>query len=668
MSRFRPAVKAQLKAKVALCGPTGSGKALAVDEVVQTPMGERPIGELAVGDKVICPDGSVANVTGVYPQGVQPIYRVLFSGGAEVRATAEHLWVTQTRRERYARTKLGGTRIKAPRPGVVRTTAEIAASLRADHGVNHTLREVFPWDPPETDLPMDPWVMGFLLGDGCFASKGCSLSTADPEIVERVARHYRLRPFGGQVNWTVSGARPTLNALGLVRGTKSVGKFIPDVFLSAGAKQRLELLRGLMDSDGSCNPTKPGAEFSTISPHLARQVRWLVESLGGTARTTARAGGKYAHKGEVRTGQPSFRIHVAMPTGMCPFWLARKADTWAQSNAKRQRQAIRRFVVGVVPDGEAEAVCISIDHPEREFCTAHFVPTHNTWTALEWATVLADGGRVAVIDTENDSASYYADRFAFDVLPWDPPYDPRTLAEAIREAAAEGYAVVVIDSLSHYWEGEGGTLDIVDNAAQRSHGNSFAGWKVGTPALRFLVDTVRHVPMHVIATMRSSMEYVLETDNKGKQSPRKVGMAPVMRKGVEYEFAVVGDLDLEHRLVISKSRCADLADQVAQPGRAHELAEVFAKWLASGEAPVTQAQADELAEIVSGIGDAAARVAAKQEFVAEFGKPDRLPAGRFDEAKKWAEAKAAAAGSAQWDETPFDAPDGDGALFDEGDG
>lgn len=277
-----------------------------------------------------------------------------------------------------------------------------------------------------------------------------------------------------------------------------------------------------------------------------------------------------------------------------------------------------------------------------------------SWTALQWATILADGGRIAVIDTENDSASLYADRYTFDVLSWDPPYDPRKLADAIKQAVAEGYACVVIDSLSHYWEGEGGTLDIVEDAASRAHGNSYAGWKIGTPALRYLIDTIRGCKAHVIATMRSSMEYVLEEDSRGKKVPTKVGMAPVMRKGVAYEFTIVGDMDLEHRLVISKSRCEELADQVAQPHRAGELAEIFAKWLSSGEATVSEAEADELTAILNGIGDAVVRSVAKQEFVGEFGKPDRLPAARFEDAVKWAKARAEAAGSTTWDESPFD--------------
>ncbi len=204
-----------------------------------------------------------------------------------------------------------------------------------------------------------------------------------------------------------------------------------------------------------------------------------------------------------------------------------------------------------------------------------------TWTALTWATVL--GKRIALVDTENRSAAYYANRFTFDVADWPPPYDAVSLTDLIRNVGAAGeHDVLIIDSLSHFWNGQGGILDLVDAAAQRSRGNSYAGWKVGTPALANLIDTMRNAPMHVIVCMRSKMEYTLEERN-GKSVPVKVGLAPVMREGVEYEFTVVGDLNLEHQLVISKSRCDLIADKVAQPHRADELAQTFADWLSEGD-------------------------------------------------------------------------------------
>lgn len=210
-----------------------------------------------------------------------------------------------------------------------------------------------------------------------------------------------------------------------------------------------------------------------------------------------------------------------------------------------------------------------------------------TWTALQWATILAGPEPVAVIDTEHGSASLYADQFTFDTLNWAPPYDPNKLADILPTVATHGYGAVVIDSLSHFWQGEGGTLDLADAAGARAKGNSFAGWKVATPAFRALVDTILAAPLHVLVTMRTKTEWVLEEDSRGKKVPRRIGMAPVMRDGIEYEFQVVAELDLEHRFVVTKSRCSILADAVIMPGKSADPARAFAEWLSGGEpAPV----------------------------------------------------------------------------------
>lgn len=208
-----------------------------------------------------------------------------------------------------------------------------------------------------------------------------------------------------------------------------------------------------------------------------------------------------------------------------------------------------------------------------------------TYTALAWATELAGAeGRIAVVDTERGSASLYSDRFTFDVLTWVPPYDPRKLAETIQAAEQAGYDVLVLDSLTHFWKGEGGTMDIVDAAASRQGGNSFAGWKVGTPALRTLIDTMLGCNMHVIATMRSKMEHVLVEDNRGRKVPQKIGMQPEMRADIEYEFTLCIAMDLDHRGTVTKSRCEALADSIIPTGLVHvaEAADVFLNWLHKG--------------------------------------------------------------------------------------
>lgn len=251
-----------------------------------------------------------------------------------------------------------------------------------------------------------------------------------------------------------------------------------------------------------------------------------------------------------------------------------------------------------------------------------------TWTALEWATSLAgDGGRIIVLDTEHGSAEWYSDSFTYEVVTWAPPYTPSELAATINEAQGP-YDVIVVDSFSHFWEGEGGTRDIVDAAAERARGNSFAGWKVGTPALRHLIDSILAADAHVICTMRSKMEYVLEQDERGRQVPKKVGLAPVMRQGVEYEFTLIADMDLEHRMMVTKSRCPALSDQVFQPHRAVDGARLFLDWLDSGEKPIGQADADRLAAALNEAGQEA-----RKAWLDRFNvRPTALPESRLDEA------------------------------------
>ena len=206
-----------------------------------------------------------------------------------------------------------------------------------------------------------------------------------------------------------------------------------------------------------------------------------------------------------------------------------------------------------------------------------------TWTSLETAVILAAGAPVLCIDTERGSASLYADFYEFDTIEFEPPFDPRDLADVIGDYALK-YGAIVVDSLSHFWEGEGGTRDIVDAAAARAKGNSFAGWKEGTPAQNDMVAAILQAPTHIVATMRSKTEYVLEVDSRGRQVPKKVGMAPIQRAGIEYEFTVTAEMDIEHRLLIDKTRCHALSGRMFTQGHTSEMGKALAEWLSSAEA------------------------------------------------------------------------------------
>lgn len=235
-----------------------------------------------------------------------------------------------------------------------------------------------------------------------------------------------------------------------------------------------------------------------------------------------------------------------------------------------------------------------------------------TYTALEWATVLAKArnGRIAFIDTERDSASLYADRFDFDTLPLTKPYHPNRLMEALRDAEAEGYPVVVIDSGSHFWSGPGGVLEIVDAAKSRFGGNSHMAWSVGTPLQQAMVDAMIAYPGDVIFTMRSRSEYLQGTDGRGKQTMQKVGTTAQQRDGIEFEFTLMLDVDLEHRATVGKTRCSSIADRVWGPHDAGDAAREFLDWLNSGALTErTELTPLERAEILGRIGalDAAAK-------------------------------------------------------------
>lgn len=255
-----------------------------------------------------------------------------------------------------------------------------------------------------------------------------------------------------------------------------------------------------------------------------------------------------------------------------------------------------------------------------------------TWTALEWAERFAQGGTVAVIDTERDSARRYAHRFAFSVWAWNAPYRPDALARVLVDHAA-AYDVMVVDSLSHFWEGEGGTLDMVDAAAARSRsGNSYTAWRDVTPVQRALIDTLVGLPCHLIVTMRARMEYAAETDDRGKIVPKRIGLAPVQRHGVEYEFDVVGELDLLHTLTFSKARCDTLDGRTFARGRTAEAADELRDWLGDGAQLASSADKRRIKAAL----DASASVTAS-DVTAQFGPANALRASQVDEVVTWIE-------------------------------
>lgn len=186
-----------------------------------------------------------------------------------------------------------------------------------------------------------------------------------------------------------------------------------------------------------------------------------------------------------------------------------------------------------------------------------------TYTALAIASGL--GEHIALIDAENGSAALYAEDFAFDTARLGPPFHPRRYAQAIAEAAKAGYDVVIVDGISPAWNGAGGVQEIVDK--NQKGGNKFSGWAVGTPAHQELVNAITSCGAHIICTMRSATAYEMGEKNK----PQRVGLKPVQRDEIEYEFHILGLMDQQHRVEVA-GRGA-FSDMVIEPAKGEDLAE-----------------------------------------------------------------------------------------------
>ncbi|GIK97205.1 MAG: replicative DNA helicase [Alphaproteobacteria bacterium] len=368
---------------VILAGRPSMGKAQPLNAPVLTPSGWRAIGEMRPGDELASVDGERNHVVGVFPQGVKQIFRVTMSDGRSAECCAEHLWRVHYR--------------DWPSPRVLSTTeiAKLLSRERYRHRLWIDTHEgAFGHEDP---LPIDPWLLGALLGDGNLTETTPRLSTASPEILRAVSAalggnmivvaaggyDYRLRQnadhrrSGRQGVWP----NPLKEALrGLVLwGLKSEDKFIPDLYLTAARSSRLALLRGLLDTDGWVERWGT-VRFSTASERLARGVAELVRSIGGWCRIS-RKQPSYVTDGERRIALPAYvcTIHVEHPKEL--FTLPEKRDRAPESYCRRRRPVI----LSVEPTREAEARCIAVSHPSRLYITSEHVVTHNTALATNIA-------------------------------------------------------------------------------------------------------------------------------------------------------------------------------------------------------------------------------------------------------------------------------------------
>jgi len=361
----------QEQALIMVHGPSGGGKAQPLDELVLTPEGWCEMGEIKVGDYVIGSAGFPVLVTGVYPQGIKPEWEVSFSNGAKVRCCDEHLWDVG---------KAGSRR-------QILTTAEIAKKPHHSWWSVPLCRPI-NYRSNQNPLPLDPYLLGAIIGDGGI-TKYVGFSSADDEIINEVKRSlpagHEIRSKGNGCDYQITSQRgqpnyvwSALRLLGLA-GKKSDQKFIPDEYMTASPMDRLSVLQGLMDTDGYVSASNgTTADFSNSSRVLVEQVASLVSSLGGISNPI---------RTKETSGLPCHTVTFRMGKGVNPFRLSRKAKRCAFGG-----QNLNIRVLDAKPTGRMVPMqCISVASDDSLYVTNGYILTHNTFVVLDWCLRVAAG-------------------------------------------------------------------------------------------------------------------------------------------------------------------------------------------------------------------------------------------------------------------------------------
>jgi hypothetical protein len=356
----------------------GLGRSQPLNAKILTPDGWTTMGELTIGSKVIGSDGKSHFVTGTYPQGERDVYRVHFSDGSFTECCKEHLWTVETR------TKID------QKPGWRTRTLELQeiwSDLKSKSGhrqKKYRIPIISPVEFDRQDQPLDPYLVGLLLGDGGMTTETPKFTTADPELIDRVNEvlpentkitkipkleyDYKFTSLDGKCNVIRRATRD----LGI--NCNSRYKFIPDVYKFGSIDQRKDVLAGLMDTDGSAlgNGT---CQFYTTSERLRDDVKFLVQSLGGSVTVSTKRRKEGWEKTWTGIGKPPDRqFTLTIGITFNPFRLKRKVE----KHVPRTKYQPSRFIKSVELVEKKECQCIMVDSPDHLYATDDCILTHNT--------------------------------------------------------------------------------------------------------------------------------------------------------------------------------------------------------------------------------------------------------------------------------------------------
>lgn len=378
--------------------PPGVGKAQPIYSKILTPDGYVKMGDIDVGDKVFSSNGKVSNVVGVFPQGVKDIFRVTFDDDSYTDCCKEHLWTVQTVSDRGYLRKYGKYKDRTISLEEIMNTG---LRKRKDKRLNFSVEYTKPVEFSKKDLKLHPYVMGALIGDGSL-SNNFSFTNTDDDILEKVNR---LLPKGDMLNISKNRIshriikknhpivkdelgrfcmEPTKTKKILIDydliGKRSWEKHIPRDYLFSSVEDRLELLRGLMDTDGTVASSGGTIEFATTSPQLKEDVIFLVNTLGGRV-TYKEKMGAYTVDGVRKETHPYYNLTINFKRDIQPFYCSRKVNNYIV-----KRKTFKRFIKNIEYIGKEESKCILIDDPSHLYLTDNCIVTHNTTLGIFFLT------------------------------------------------------------------------------------------------------------------------------------------------------------------------------------------------------------------------------------------------------------------------------------------
>ncbi len=369
-------------------GSNGSGKAQPYYSRIKTPDGWKYMMDMKVGTVVSTPDGGTAKVTSVHPQGLKDIYRVTFVDGRSTDCCGEHLWKIYNVFWKPDETKWRILNLNQVINWKMNNPSNKAGLF---------IPLVEPEIKDDINLPLDPYILGVILGDGNIQDS-VTVRKPDKFIKDEVTRllpeYAKTSKFDSNNNLfriinavrsRKSKFRKIISDLGL-DGTFSYTKFIPDIYMKGSAKQKLNLLQGLMDTDGTVGKPSIGRsgvakedgsgsiQFCTTSEIMARQVQELIWSLGGICKIY-RKNSFYTYKGERKNGRPAFVLNIRFKNGKDLFRTPIKKN---KIGTNQHSDRLRLRIASIEYIGKKVAQCISIDHPDQLYITDDYIVTHNS--------------------------------------------------------------------------------------------------------------------------------------------------------------------------------------------------------------------------------------------------------------------------------------------------